>query len=365
MRTLSTAALLFLALTTASGARAGELRAPRVLSQVRLAPPKALELFPLQRSQPVAHGRDGMSFVAGRSGRVWGLNADGTVRWVRPVGAPVDAGLTLEGEGLFVATSDGLILALDPLSGDERWRYRLSHPVERSPVFSEGVLVVPSSGDSVTALDAKSGRFLWFYRRPRGAGMTVSGSAGVAVSAGRVVAAFSDGAVVTLAFDDGRVVWERVFPSKTSFVDIDATPVVVGEGVFVASFEGAVYSLSLLDGAVRWSVETGQRITQAVKAGKHLVVAGPGAALALRPSDGKRLWRAPLAEGNPAEPIVHRGQLLVGTDQGPLYGLSLRTGRHLTAFGPGNGVSAAPQVGPDNALWVWTNGGVLYKLSWP
>ncbi len=70
----------------------------------------------------------------------------------------------------------------------------------------------------------------------------------------------------------GAAVWTHTRPAR-----VDASPVVVGDSVFVADKNGEVFALALADGTLRWSFETGDAFSASpAVGGNRLVIATEG-----------------------------------------------------------------------------------------
>jgi hypothetical protein len=189
-------------------------------------------------------------------------------------GAPVldDAGTTV-----FVGSEEGTFFALDSASLEKRWEQKLGGAVRELPVVVPGTVYVTTDADVVFALDRNDGTILWRYGRDAPETMSVSGHAGLYVDDKRVVAAFTDGAVVALSPIDGSVLWERetsldVEPDEARaprFVDVDTTPVLIDGVLWVASFAGGLYGLSPATGAVEWHDEDTKAVTAITLAGSR------------------------------------------------------------------------------------------------
>ena len=117
----------------------------------------------------------GMIYVASRDSRVYGLRlADQAAIWAGlrstwagfETGGQILADIAVDSQGVYVASTDTVLYALDPMTGRIRWQYYAGVPLEEdSDVYSVGdsvYLYVPGKG--IVALDkAGEGR----VRTPR------------------------------------------------------------------------------------------------------------------------------------------------------------------------------------------------------
>lgn len=333
-----------------------------VVWHARITEPPLLRYKPRERSQPVWDAARGWLFVADRFGVVHALDAAGRTRWTFQAAGAVEAGLVLDGDRLYVVSTGGHAYGLDPAEGTVLWDYKAATELATTPTLAGGKLLVPSLSNTLVALDAKSGKFLWFHRGPPPAKLTIHGAAGATVAGDRVLTAFSDGSVVCLGLADGAQQWTRTFGAKGEFVDIDSTPAVAGGRVYVASYGEGIYALDLATGDDVWSVDDVPGAVHVAAAGPNLLVTASGVVAAFRLTDGQRQWKVQLPGGGPTQPLVLGDTAFIGTDEGPLYGVSIGNGLPAVAFEAGPGI-AAPPAPADGGLWVFSNGGTLYRLA--
>ncbi len=329
-----------------------------------ISPSRFLEYAPLEKSLPAVDPARGWLFVADRFGTVRSFDISSRLRWEVEVGGAIEAGLVFDEGRLYVATVRGRVICLDAVTGEELWTYSSRSELATTPTVAGGRLFVSSMTDTLLVLDAETGEFLWFHRRPRPDGLTIRGAAPAVVGNGRVVTGFSDGGVVALDVEDGRLLW-RTEVGAGEHRDVNAAPVVHDGRVYVVSHAGSLHALDLATGLERWNERAPRGATRMVRAHDRLVIGAPGVMSAHRLVDGALLWETKLNEtGLPSEITVSRGRVCVGTEEGPLLVLSAKTGRPELAFDPGTGVGAGAL--PDaRGLWLLSNGGRLYRLSWP
>ncbi len=97
-----------------------------------------------------------------------------------------------------------------------------------------------------------------------------------------------------------------------------AAPTVVGETVYAAALDGAVYALGAADGQVRWRTETGSQNYSGVAIGDRTgyVAAMGGTLHALDLATGNERWRATVGGTLYATPTVAGGLVLIGQGDG-------------------------------------------------
>ena len=265
--------------------------------------------------------------------------ADGARLWERdlPYADPTVPALAPDGDGsgtLYVVSGQdegttepgtGVVLALDPATGDERWRWPLDRRLAGPPVVAGRRVYVTSTpyGDTaVHALDPTDGTELW----SRGTGPvlhvapTVAGDT-VFTSTGR-------DRLGALDATDGTVIWDRDVPADDTRPVVDAA-----RGHVLLGFDR---------GLTAYCADTGERAWT-------LVTTNPDT------DEADYL-------GVVTEPVVTEDLLVVQTDDtspselgalGHLYGLDPATGR--VEWHHGDWHPAGPAVGAGDGTLIARN----------
>lgn len=312
-------------------------------------------------------------YTGSQSGWLYALRAsNGAVRWRKEIGAVVSTPVVVGGV-LLVGTADGTLLALDSQTGAEKWRYQGRGPIEQAPAPAGDVIVFSNEADQVVAVDAMTGKFKWQYKGETPEEYTLRGHAGVTVDNELVYTGFANGTLVALRKDTGSVAWSTSLKADADrFMDVDATPIVVGDRVYASSSSGGVYAMDKTTGLIRWRVPF-YDVSQPSSTGNVGGLATDGKAIYVSVADlgtyaidldGNVLWRVGAKDGGePAQPVVWNELLLYSLARDGVFIADRRTGETLEYFDPGDGVSAAPTVTGDGRLFVMSNRGILYSFD--
>lgn len=276
--------------------------------------------------------------------RLYASAVDGTVRavalpsgdtlWSRQLEQQLMSGVAVGKEQLYVGTDAGRLVALDRTNGSERWSVNLLSEILAPATEVEGKVVVVRTADGkLSALDTEEGKMLWSYEREVPV-LTLRGTSSPVVSDGRVFAGLDSGEVVAVALEDGRELWIKsvtVPRGRTEIermVDIDATPVVVGNALYVVGYQGNLVALDVETGDLLWKRKLSSLRAPSVQA-KYLFVSDQaGAIWAFDRHDGSALWRQEgLKNRNPSSPLPDGRYLVVGDNQGVLHWLGIEDGR--------------------------------------
>jgi outer membrane protein assembly factor BamB len=322
---------------------------------------RPLETRPEERGGVATDPQRGLAFVGTRDGWLHAIRADGTIVWeLRAAG---EFGLPLvDGETVYVGSTDGRLYAVAIPTGKLRWTYDAKEDLSTRPAVADGLVLVASQNDTVFAVDQATGAWRWHHRRERkGEGLTIFGAAAVQVREGTAFAAYSDGFAAALDLKTGAARWERRVAPPGTHLDVDALVVDGGQRLYAAAYSGAVLALDARTGDTLWSFEAPGAAQLAI-AGGLVVAVTASKVIGLSPSDGGAVWTTPLGGSPGGAPVVAGKWLLVPAGAGGLRWLEAATGRVLRVFEPGSGVLGSPGIA-DGRVYVLSNAGDLFALD--
>jgi len=302
------------------------------------------------------------------AGRVSALAVDtGRDKWRVKTDEP--AGAVGFGEGLvLLGTKKGEVIAMDRENGDVRWRATLSSEVLAAPSASNGVVVAQTIDGKVFALSAQDGMQLWSQQRAVPA-LSLHGTSTPVIYRGLVFAGFASGKITAVELETGRLVWERAvaYPRGRSeierLIDVDAPPLLTGDSLFAASYQGRIVAINIENGRVRWSRELSTYSGMVADDRNVYVTNAAGDVLALDQGSGAALWkqdklRARILNG----PAVTGEYVVVGDIQGYVHWLSKENGRFAVRSRLRGGAIRGRMIAADNTLFVQSQGGVVAAL---
>ena len=330
------------------------------------------ELTPQEFASPAIVGDT--AYIGSASGTLFALRAaTGYVRWKRKVGAVFSAPLVFANT-LYVGTGEGVLVALDAQTGKEKWRYQGRGGIAQTPATTGELIIFANESDQVVALEAATGKFKWQFKSESVPDeFALRGHAGVAVDTELVFTGFSNGTLVALRKDTGSVAWSTSLKGDAErFVDVDGTPIVLGQTLYVTSASGGIHAVDKQTGLVKWRVpfwdaalpsSTGN-VGGITTDGKTLYASVADLGTYALDLDGNVLWRVGArGGGEPATPVIFEDLLVYALASDGVFIADRRTGETLEYFDPGHGVSAQPTVTPDGRMFVMSNRGVLYAFD--
>ena len=230
-------------------------------------------------------------------------------------------GLAYNEETLYVTTSFGYVLALNPENGGVYWWRRLGVPIRSATTVVDGRVFVLSVDNQVYALSFRDGTTLWNH-----AGVSESagvlGSATPAVSGDLVIVPYSSGELFAMRVENGRIAWSDslIFQGRlgasTVLSDIDASPVIEGNVVYSVSNSGRLVAIDARSGTIIWDQEISSTSTPWLAGDYLYLMTTDNNLVCIRRSDGRIRWVQPVpAYVKPEDqekPIVWTRPILVG-----------------------------------------------------
>ena len=356
--------------------RSGALGPSRLRWSKNLAPEVAGPYTPVEHSSVELHPQSGRLYVGTTYGKFYAFDASGALAFeaVMDAGIEAQAAVSPDGQEVYIGTDSGMVSAFRTSDGKLLWKRRVPGAVRQRPAIQGDALYVITAEESVAALSRAKGELLWVYRRELPEGFSIAAHAGLALHDDRIFTGFTDGVVVALRASDGQMVWERDTrddsesgseESSQRVADVDTTPLVVGDSVYVASFAQGLYALDISNGSVEWRDARMTGVVGIEALGSDVVLASAEQGIVRYALDRREVvWARPLQRGSPSPPCVVRqgGWILIGESRGSLLSLDSRNGREIGRVTLKYGFSSQPKESEGMAA-VLSNGGLLMVLS--
>lgn len=330
---------------------------------------------PLERASVALDPELGRIFVGTSKGSFQAFAADGTRVFRRSLGAPIEATPLVDSDRdvVYVATAAGKVHAIHETNGEPLWSTDVGESVTATFAISPDTLYVVSDSDVVAAIDRADGTVLWTYRRPPAEELTITGHAGLLIHEGTLVAAFNDGMVAGILATDGSVLWEidtSVDLPVTStglprMRDVDTTPVVVGDSIFVASFAAGLYELDVNNGSVRHRDETWTGIVSilALPTGDLFLASADRGYARFDPRTRRSIWTRRVERGAPSGAVYvpEQNAIVYGETRGSLIAVGVEDGVEIGRFESGYGFGASP-VAAEGVVGALSNTATLFVV---
>lgn len=266
------------------------------------------------------------------------------------------------GDGLvFVGTVNGVLIALQQSDGTEVWRVNLSSEMLAAAQVSNGTVVAQTIDGKVVGLNSADGVSRWQYSSSVPS-LTLRTSASPIIENGIVYLAFANGIVTALDITNGLQVWEQqvTLPEGRTelerIIDFDGKPLMIGNDIYVASYQGRAAMLDKNKGDLQWAEKISTSGHLAYGEGNLYLTQSDDTVVALKMATGRRLWENnQLAGRQVGSPAVIGDYVAVADFDGYIHLLNQSDGQFAGRY------SLWWTDGVRNALF--SNNETLYVLS--
>jgi outer membrane protein assembly factor BamB len=310
---------------------------------------------------------DGSLFAAAADGTLARLDAaTGRNVWRINAGMPLTAGVGADGTTVAVAGAKGILLAYDS-EGRQRWKAQASSEILSAPAVGQGLVVVRSVDNRIAAYDAESGARKWVAQRPSPP-LTLRTSPGIVISGQTAYVALPGGRLLALAMSNGGARWEIAVgdPRGTTelerIADVSGAPVIAGNYVCAASYQGRVGCFDTSNGAPRWAKELSSDVGLGIDERFVFAADERGTVTAFGRDNGSSAWRNnKLAHRRLSTPVSFGRAVAVGDGQGYVHFLSREDGSFLARVATDGSkiIAVSPQISGGNAIFQTQAGNVV------
>ena len=250
---------------------------------------------------------------------------------------------------------------LNAANGNTVWESRVSGDVLSTPLFANDAVVAKSIDGNLYAFDIKTGKKRFFVEHGT-PNLILKASASPVRLGDLVLVGFSDGKLDAVELKTGRVVWQRsiAYANGSSdverLVDIDADPIIRGDTVYLASYQGEIGSLSLNSGQFIWHKPASTYKNLAIEGDTLYMTDSDDVVWAYDRNNGQVRWKQEsLKARGVTEPVVMGRTVLLGDKTGFLHILDAQRGDFLSRFQQNGAIEVAPIVS-GNRVYVLTAG---------
>lgn len=309
---------------------------------------------------------DRMIVTAAKDGAITATNRlNGNRLWRTDTQMTLTAGPTIDSGYVFIGSQDGRITALRQSDGSQAWRAQLSSEVLAPAAAKNGYVIVKTLNGDVTALSEHDGHPLWHFQQTE-PDLVLRGGSTPQISGRNTVVGFANGNLCKLSLRDGDVQWQQqVAIPEGSFaiqrmVDINSTPLIYDNRVYVATYQGKVAALDLATGRQVWTQDMSSYQGIAVDNSRVYVSDAHGGLWAFDRDSGRVDWKqSALRDRNITGPAVIGNDVVIADRLGYMHVLNKSDGRFIARTRVNRfGILAAPVV-KDDTIYIVTKDGHL------
>lgn len=317
--------------------------------------------------KPVIRGP--IIYTADASGMVEAIDKKkGSLIWSTQVESGVVSGPTVAEGHIAVGTSTSHVVLLKQSDGHQVWKAQVSSDVLSKPAIANHNLIVKTIDGNVYAFNLRTGEKIWVADHGSPS-LILKASSSPIIMNNVALVGFSDGKLDAIDMTFGHVLWQRsiAYASGSSdverLVDIDADPIVRGNVVYLASYQGYVGALSLDNGQFLWNKPASTFQNMAIDDSNLYMTDSDDVVWALDRQTGLVKWKqVSLKARGLSEPVLMGNRIVVGDSTGYLHLLSTKNGELIARTQLSGAIDIAPAVS-GNRVYVMTANGKLNCLS--
>jgi outer membrane protein assembly factor BamB len=240
----------------------------------------------------------------------WSL-ASGQLKWKQTTDGQIDGSPSFFKNLVLITSQDGKLHAFDALDGKPKWQYESGDQIRCSPTIVDSETLLGGCDAKLHRIDLETGT-------AAGPAVPLSGPTGSTPAAGarRIVVPAMDGTVFAIKRSDFSIEWKYSDPDQEQEYRNDAA---IGDQlVILSSARKSVDALSIEDGTRQWQYVPKKRSDASpVIAGEDVWLATTdGRLIRLSLADGTEKWTHEIRGGYVAAPAILKERLVVADDKG-------------------------------------------------
>lgn len=309
-------------------------------------------------------------YTADANGTLMAINrTSGATVWTTALKAKVSAGPAIGDGKLVVGTNDGRVIAVDINNGKIVWLSRSTSEILAAPYITNDMVLIHTMDGGLSALSLLDGRQLWRYTHNLPPLMLRRSSTPV-VRGDVIIAGFANGKLLAMRKNDGSIIWvQDVSQPKGStdlqrMIDISADPVIVGNRVYAASYQGNIAAIDFDTGNVIWERSL-PSFSGLVVDQEFIYESGTnGDVVAIDANNGVTYWLQNELQGRLlSKPALMGKYLIVADNDGNVHWLEKATGKLVGRFELDKGGIEATPIVIGKIVYILGCGGSLVALE--
>jgi outer membrane protein assembly factor BamB len=317
--------------------------------------------------KPVVRGN--IIYTADAGGMVQAIDKQkGKMLWSKQIESGVVSGPTIADGYIAVGTNTAHLVLLKQNDGHQIWNAQVSSDILSKPAIAQKKVFVKTIDGNVYAFNLLTGEKIWVADHGSPS-LILKASSSPIVMDKLVLVGFSDGKLDAIDTTFGHVLWQRsiAYASGSSdverLVDIDADPIVRGNTVYLASYQGYIGALSLENGQFIWNKPASTFQNMTIDDNTLYMTDSDDIVWAFDRQTGFVKWKQiSLKARGLTEPVLMGNRLVVGDKTGLVHLLSTQNGELIARTQLGGAIDIAPAVS-GNRVYVMTANGKLNCLS--
>lgn len=235
-------------------------------------------------------------------------------------------------------TVEGRVYSRHYLTGEIKYSIDLDTTIESPGVLHKGRLIFHARNHKIFTLDAETGKIMWAYKRSVPYLTTLQRVSTPLGYGDKIYVGFADGYITAFSLDEGILLWERRIVNGSKFVDIDTTPFILKNKLWVGSLSGGLAVLDLNTGTLLRRADFSLARKPLVKGNNVYLATTEGEIIVL--DDSLRVLNRNKISQKPLSNIVNwQEDLAISSVYGKLYMLNEKSLEKKDEFSLGHSLS--------------------------
>lgn len=277
----------------------------------------------------------GSVYAAGRNGILSRIDAAGRELWRVKTAPRLSGGVASDNNVVVVASSDGELLAYEADKGSLRWKVPVGGEILSTPLIADDLVIVRIGDSQLAAYGSADGKRRWLYQRAQST-LSLRSHGGLARSGDMIIAGFPGGKLLALSLAGGIQRWEATIAQPKGsneierMADVVGEPLVLGDQICVAAFQGRVACVERASGNLRWARDFSSASGVSADADTLYFADHADTVYALDLSTGASKWKQDkLARRQLARPLALGSSVVLADAQGYAHVLGSKNGEFL------------------------------------
>jgi outer membrane protein assembly factor BamB len=308
----------------------------------------------------------GKVFVADVRGNLTSLDANnGNTLWENDADLSISGGPGASEKLIMVGSDEGDVLTYANASGEFLWQAKVSSEILAAPQEANDIVIVRTIDGKIFGLDANSGSRLWIYDRVMPS-LTLRGTSNPVIADGVVIAGFDGGRLSALDLYTGKLIWETSVSLSSGqsqlerMIDIDSDPLIIGNDIYVATFQGRFASVALENGRITWARDISS-YAGFTSDGENIYITDDHSNIwALERTTGTSVWKQEnLFARQATAPATIGNLVVVGDLEGYLHWMDKSDGQFVARTRISKKAILAPPVAVQDVVYAYSSDGTL------
>jgi outer membrane protein assembly factor BamB len=311
-------------------------------------------------------------FAASENGEVYAIDkVSGEVLWRERTDEIITGGVGAGGDMVLLGTRDAKVFALEQSTGELLWEASVSSEVLAAPASDGRLVAVQTIDGRLIALEPADGTQRWVYETTVPA-LSLRGNSQPVIAGNVVIAGFSNGMVAGVDANNGFLMWEeRIAVPQGRYdieriIDIDGDPMVVGNVVYLGSYQGNLMGLDVQSGRIVWGLPGSTYHGLALGLGNIYWIDSFSQVHAVQNNTERTVWQNnDLRLRRATAPTTFNNFVAVADFEGYLHIMSQIDGSFVARTRVDRDGVRAPIVAESRSIYVYGNSGRLSAYSLP